>query len=246
MIQQDFRIKTITNDKLKYIKNHPELFTNLLESNKGFVDGICRAFSSKNPLYDFDELYQEATIALWKSIEKYNPDREDKSTFSTFAHKVIFNDILQVIKKQNKVIKNENYIEDYRNGSSQWEDNNTHKAADYKEEFFIPITSKNTTVEEQVIDSIMRKTQDVVLSKNEREIYHMKFDLKMKLRDIAKKLKINFHTFKVIYYGSFIPKLNKINKIQTTGERNETPSRVQKKIKAIRRKQKNKKRISRV
>ncbi len=203
-----YRIKSITSDSLEELSNNPNNFSELLNQNKGFIEQIVRKFCSKNPNYDFDDLFQEACIALWKSVNKYDPKRNGKSSFSTFAHTVIFNDVLQSIKRQNKVIKNENSIELYKNKKREEKNENN----EYNESNFIPCYGKGISLEEEMIESIDKKNQMISLSENEKQIFKMKFKLKMKHKEIAKKLNLNIHTYKVIYYLSLIPKLKLLNK----------------------------------
>ena len=51
-------------------------------------------------VYDYEDIVQIANIGLWKACITFDPDK--KIAFSTYASKVIYNEILQIFRKCKK------------------------------------------------------------------------------------------------------------------------------------------------
>lgn len=72
--------------------------TTLVEENKYLAYHVASRFYTGNP-FDDDDIRQIALIGLWKAAKTWD---ETKSAFSTYATKVITNDLLQDIRKRNR------------------------------------------------------------------------------------------------------------------------------------------------
>lgn len=73
----------------------------LVEGNMGLVKKIIISIYNdcnfKGANFDYDDLFQEGCISLYKAISKYDEDKDFK--FSTYAYSVIKNDLLNIFFK---------------------------------------------------------------------------------------------------------------------------------------------------
>ncbi|MBQ3574629.1 MAG: B/F/G family RNA polymerase sigma-70 factor, partial [Clostridia bacterium] len=59
---------------LRYIETHrPEIRDQLVEAHLYIAEIIARKFSGRG--VDYDDLYQVAALALFKAIERFDPER---------------------------------------------------------------------------------------------------------------------------------------------------------------------------
>ena len=95
-----------TNEQLCELirKDRPGWALNqLIRQNESFIYSIANRLFAKKPksqqtaLYDLDDLIQEGRIAMMKAAEKYDATEDTK--FLSFAGKVIFNALLDYVKK---------------------------------------------------------------------------------------------------------------------------------------------------
>lgn len=67
----------------------------LIQEYHPMIYKICRVYSDE---YDFDDLYQEISINLWKGLKRY----EGKSKLSTWAYRVALNTALTYQRNNSK------------------------------------------------------------------------------------------------------------------------------------------------
>ena len=67
----------------------------LIQEYHPMIYKICRVYSDE---YDFDDLYQEISINLWKGLKRYNGD----SKLSTWAYRVALNTALTFQRNHSK------------------------------------------------------------------------------------------------------------------------------------------------
>ena len=132
-------LNELNKDDIIEIQQDNKKFDKMVTLNRGFIEVIINPFRQN---FNYDDMYQTAIISLWKAINKYNPEKEDASAFSTFARTVIQRDVWGYTKKQNKIFQNENSMESYINDS---ENNNT---SEYNETYFKKPKDKEWTPEE--------------------------------------------------------------------------------------------------
>lgn len=180
------------------IQNDNKKFDKMVLMNRGFIEVIINPFRQN---FNYDDMFQTAIISLWKAIQKFNPEKENASAFSTFARTVIQRDVWGYTKKQNKIFQNENSIESYVNNT---ENNNT---SEYNEAYFkIP---KTISLEENVLNKIYQENILKDLSAIERQIYDMKLNKDMSMKEISVAIGINLHTLKYLTYVRMSEKLEK-------------------------------------
>lgn len=84
---------------------------NLVEQNQNLAYYIAKRFYTGNQ-FDDDDIRQVALIGLWKATETWE---KEKSAFSTYASKVITNELLQEVRKRkrkkNDTISYDAYVE---------------------------------------------------------------------------------------------------------------------------------------
>ncbi len=70
-------------------------FEKIIEKNHRIIYKICRVYSGDD---DFDDLYQEMLIAIWKSLKKF----KGNSQLSTWIYKVVLNTALTYQKREKR------------------------------------------------------------------------------------------------------------------------------------------------
>jgi len=191
-------LNELTKDDIKAIQNDNKKFDKLVLINRGFIEAIINPFRQN---FNYDDMYQIAIISLWKAIQKFDPDKENASTFSTFARTVIQRDIWGYTKKQNKIFQNENSIESYVNDSENG------NSREYNESYFKKPKDKN--FEDEIINKIYYENILKDLSEIERQIYDLKINKNMSMKEIAEIIKMNLHTVKYLTYVRISEKLEK-------------------------------------
>lgn len=183
------KIQKITKEQISSAIKHNKDFTTLLQSNKGFIEKIILKYLPRND-QRFDELYWTGSFSLYKALKKFNPERTNASTFSTFAYNVIKNDVLQEIMKTNKIKAKESSMELFRLH------NDNDEETGYNESFF---KVQHYNFEERIVNNIARENIMNKFSDLERKIIYYKMQ-KYTMQQIAKLLNKNFHTIKEIYF----------------------------------------------
>lgn len=213
-MSKSYKINRLKPQDIDNIKDDQTLFTNLVDENTNFVHSII----SKYPDYDYPVLYQEGVISLWKAINKYDKDKRTKEgnpiAFSTFAHTVIKNDTLQILRKENKRRARETAIEKYvRQDEDTGGANN-----EYIEKHWKNNRAENTNFEDIQMDRLQRERMISDFSELEKEMFNMRVVEKRKVNNILEELStsrsMSYHTMKGIYYKSFRPKVQKALEVE--------------------------------
>lgn len=200
----DLLLKKITPAVIDKMKNNTRIFDQMTKTNEAFLYKIAQKFSPQGH-HTLDDYVQIARIALWKAVQKYDITRKDASGFSTFAWKVIYNDILQEVNKINKRGSAEISIESF---TRKFDNDST---AEYAETFF-----KGRSIDQckNFEDSLLQNLtiQNFIQDMDElhKKIFDLRFIQKMKHKEIAEALNINFATYKVIFYKRVKPQINKL------------------------------------
>lgn len=192
-------LNELTAEDIIAIQNNNKKFDKLVILNRGFIESIINPFRQN---FNYDDMFQVATISLWKAIGKYDAEKEDASSFSTFARVVIQRDIWGYTKKQNKIFQNENSIESYKA-----ENDNGTQNSEYNESYFKK--PQDINLEDHIINKIYQ--QDILkeLSDVERQIYDLKINKDMSMKEISTMIGINLHTLKYLTYVRLSGKLEK-------------------------------------
>lgn len=85
-------IENLTEETIQTLQNCEKTFSVFLKQNRGFIEKIARKYVHYND-DRYDDMFQIGCISLIKSLKKFDPARNNASTFSTFAWIVIDNDL---------------------------------------------------------------------------------------------------------------------------------------------------------
>ena len=83
-------------------------FINLIETNQGIIYKVARSYSKSE--HEFNDLWQEILMRLWKSYENFRGE----SKFSTWMYRISINTAVSIYRKEKKHYKeyNNNIIPD--------------------------------------------------------------------------------------------------------------------------------------
>lgn len=201
-------LNKITTLDAQQILSSERTFSSFIRKNSNFLRKIVWSYLRKNNLNAndsevFEDAYQEACLSLWsKALPKYN----GSTKFSTFAYRVIKNDVLAFLQKRSS-------FESHR-GQNVSIENMRHKnqkddtAGEYRESLF-KINKNKKSFEDQVIDSIDERNKTKNFSSIDLKIYELR-KREWKRDDIAHALGMNVHTYKAHLYGSYFPKMKSL------------------------------------
>lgn len=195
MKDTDLTLKRITDENIELLKTNERLFGRFIKKNDGFIHNIIKKFNLDNE-FDYQDFYSIGLESMLKAIKKYNPEK--KVTLSTFAFRVLINDMLQEINKKNKKSSKEISMEVFLKKSENSE------TSEYTEVFF-----KKTTVdfEDDIVTKLMVNDFVNSLETLHQKIFTCRVEKKMKHDDIAKELNLNKHTYKYIWHYHVSPKI---------------------------------------
>lgn len=181
------RIKTITMEEVQRAINCNRTFTKILNDNKGFLESIILNFISRGD-QRFEELYWVAAGSFHKALKRFDPE---KSTLSTYAYKVVTNDLLHEIKKDAKIASKETSIESFKYQNSETTD------TEYKElDWHVP---NNKLLEDVIVDKVAKEQCLEKFSELERKILELKSQ-HYTMKEIAEILGKNFHSLRSIHF----------------------------------------------
>lgn len=158
---------TLQNEMYDTLQNHSNVSSEQLKQhledtahvylNRPMAMFIANGFHEHHPAINYDELKQQAVIALYDAIHQYDPTRRTKKgtriQFSTFAYTVISNKLKHVYHRHNKIIQLPNQVETVRGIAGriihiwQIDDKLRQKIKDVDHVYTIVIQSKNGYVQ---------------------------------------------------------------------------------------------------
>lgn len=201
------KLNKITPIDAQRIKKSDREFSALLRQNSNFLRKLVWGYIKKNSLNNsdseiFEDAYQEACLSLWsKALDKYN----GSTKFSTFAYKVIKNDILAFLQKRSSFTSK-------RGDFISIEKLKTNKESQSGSEYFEnswKVDLKKRCFEDSLIEKMDEENLKNNFSSIDLKIYELK-SRGWSGKNIAQALGMNFHTYKSHLYGSYIPKMKKI------------------------------------
>ena len=194
-------------DRLKADQREFNFFAN---KNIKYVQKIAHKILMKrgttNDMDFMEDLIQIGLIALWnKALPAWDHTRG--ITFSTFAHKVIYNEMLQLSMKNDKLSKKIGFIQSIENFNRKTNDSTTNEINEYVETGW---KNKNGDFEEEVIQKMDEDHKLSKLSDRDRMIFVLQKQGK-KRNEIFKQAGFNnIHTYKHYLYNVYIPKMKKM------------------------------------
>lgn len=189
MTKEQLKINKLTHETINKIKRNKKLFDQLINANHGFVDGIVLKFIRKDHR-DYDDVMQAGYLSMWKAVKTFDKARRNASTFSTYAYTVIRNDVLQELKKINRINRR----------VFVWTDVTArNEKGEVRESGMRIIGRQNYDFEESIVNRIAYEQKLACFSNLERKIIELKQE-GYTMKQIAKRLNKNFSTLKAIYY----------------------------------------------
>lgn len=199
-------LNKITTQDAQQILSSDRQFSSFIRKNSNFLRKIVWAYLRKNNLNAndseiFEDAYQEACLSLWsKALPKYN----GSTKFSTFAFRVIKNDVLAFLQKRSNFESHRGQnisIENLKHTNQKDGD----VSGEYRESLF-KVNKTKRTLEDQVIEFVDEERKVKNFSSIDLKIYEFR-KRQWKRDDIANALGMNIHTYKAHLYGSYFPKM---------------------------------------
>jgi RNA polymerase sigma factor (sigma-70 family) len=194
-------------DRLKADQREFNFFAN---KNIKYVQKIAHKILMKrgtmNEMDFMEDLIQVGLIALWnKAVPAWDSTRG--ITFSTFAHKVLYNEMLQLSMKNDKLSKKVGFIQSIENFNRKMNESSNNEVNEYVETEW---NNKNGDFQEDVIQKIDEERKLLKLSDRDRMIYVLQKQGK-KRNEIFKQAGFNnIHTYKHYLYNVYMPKMKKM------------------------------------
>lgn len=203
----------VTAEYIDRLKKDQREFNHFAFKNIKYVQKIAHKILMKrgtmNDMDFMEDLIQVGLIALWnKAIPAWDSTRG--ITFSTFAHKVIYNEMLQLSMKNDKLSKKVGFIQSIEQFNRKMNDNGN-EANEYVETGW---KNNHGDFQEEIIQKIDEESKLSRLSDRDRMIYVLQKQGK-KRTEIFKHVGFNnIHTYKHYLYNVYIPKMKKMEILQ--------------------------------
>lgn len=205
----------VTAEYIDRIRKDQREFNCFVEKNIKYVQKIAhKILLKRGTVTDVDfmeDLIQVGMIALWtKAIPAWDSTRG--ITFSTFAHKVLYNEMLQASMKNDKLSKKIGFIQSIEQFNRKMNDSSGgNEVNEYVESSW---QNKNCDFQEEIISKIDEENKLSSLSDRDRTIYILQKQGK-KRNEIFKHAGFNnVHTYKHYLYNVYIPKMKKMDILQ--------------------------------
>lgn len=197
------------------IKKDQREFNFFVQKNIKYVQKIAhKILLKRGTISDLDfmeDLIQVGIISLWsKAIPAWDSTRG--ITFSTFAHKVLYNDMLQLSMRNDKLSKKIGFIQSIEQFNRKMNDNSG--GSEVNEYVEASWKNKNNDFQEEVINRIDEENKISSLDNRDRIIYILQKQGK-KRNEIFKQAGFNnIHTYKHYLYNVYLPKMKKMEILQ--------------------------------
>lgn len=146
-------IENLTEETIQTLQNCEKTFTAFLKHNKGFIEKIARKYVHYTD-DRYDDMFQIGCIALVKSLKKFDPSRNNASTFSTFAWVVIDNDLKREMFEYNTIDAREESIEEPHHRRIFNDTSPNDPTYEYREDRWRPIYGKKVSMETEIVNKI--------------------------------------------------------------------------------------------
>jgi RNA polymerase sigma factor (sigma-70 family) len=196
-------IKVITEEQINKVLNNQRLFTAFIKQNEGFLHNLVKKFAQLHT-DEYDDFYQIAMLSMHKALQKVEPK---KSTLSTFAYTVIYRDLIQEINKINKKKNHEVSIENFKRKNE-----NGNETEYFESNFEIDtntINFEDTMIQKITVDNFFYDLEDI-----HKKIFKYRIEQRMKHKEVADKIGLNYHTYKHIWHYHLNPKIKQFQKNQ--------------------------------
>lgn len=203
------KISELTLKDIGEIRKDSRKFEQVIKDNMGFLKRVTNKIVENNQM-DETDILQEAIIALWKAINKYKFNQNDRSwkptSFSTYSYTVITNHF----KKLYKRFMTRNPVE--------------HTFSQFtKDDFDFCLENFITNVDENFTENLIAKLNledeiDREIDSYDYNLLTMKYVLCMNFKEIAKETKYDEGKAKNYYYRILKPKIDHLKRKYKTNE----------------------------
>ena len=199
----------VTAEYIERLKASQREFNFFALKNIKYIQKIAhKILLKRGTISDLDfmeDLIQVGMIALWaKAIPAWDATRG--VTFSTFAHKVLYNEMLQASMKNDKLSKKIGFIQSIEQFNRKMNDSSGSNESSWK--------NKDSSFEEDVINKMDEDIKLSGLSDRDRMIYVLQKQGKKRTEIFKQAGFNNIHTYKHYLYNVYIPKMKKMDILQ--------------------------------
>jgi len=166
-------------DAIQEIANSDRLLSQFLTQNEKFIHNIIHQIVSKlnmpkglglkktdENLLDYETLQQVGRLSLYHAMKRYTGDKN--ATLSTFAYRVIANDIIRHIKKQLRIKFYEESLESFARGGLE-----NGGGGDYNERHFMPLYPSSYQFEDEILNRIVFEQHFEKFSDEQKLVYRL-------------------------------------------------------------------------
>lgn len=160
-------------DKIQAIAKNDRMFAQFLRLNENFVHNVVSKVTAQtlaqlkktDTNLDYDTLQQVGRLSLHHAMMRYTSDKS--ATLSTFAFKVISNDVKRHVNKQLKLRFNEESLESFSRGE------NGDSSSEYDERHFQPLVPRYGQFEDMILDRIIFEEHFSKFSEEQQQVYRL-------------------------------------------------------------------------
>ena len=200
------KLNTITTEQAQEILNSDRKFTQFININSNFLrrmvhKQIMQSRLNTNDSELFHDLFQEASLSLWK---KALPNYNGSTKFSTFAYTVIRNDLLQFLLNRTKFERSHGPVNSIENSLRMSQDS---ESFEYNEKYWKK--PYKMSFEDEILTRLHEESLTSKLSPLDQKVLELK-KKGFKKKAIAEKIGMNYHSYRSYHFYSFVPKIKSL------------------------------------
>jgi RNA polymerase sigma factor (sigma-70 family) len=200
------KLSTITKEQAQEILNSDRKFSQFINTNTNFLrrmvhKQIMQSKLNYNDSELFNDLFQEASLSLWK---KALPNYNGSTKFSTFAFTVIRNDLLQYLLNKTKFERQHGPLASIETSIRKTEDS---ESSEYNEKYWKK--PSKISFEDEILNRLTEEKLTSKLSPLDQKVLDLK-KKGFKKKAIAEKIGMNYHSYRSYHFYSFVPKIKQL------------------------------------
>lgn len=200
------KLNSITQEQAQEICKSDRKFTQFININSNFLrrmvhKQIMQSRLNTNDSELFHDLFQEASLSLWK---KALPNYNGSTKFSTFAYTVIRNDLLQFLLNRTKFERCHGPVKSIENSLRMSQDS---ESFEYNEKYWKK--PHRLSFEDEILNRLHEESLTSKLSPLDQKVLELK-KKGFKKKAIAEKIGMNYHSYRSYHFYSFVPKIKSL------------------------------------
>lgn len=189
-------IKDVKNkEQVNNILENDNVFSKFLKDNANFLNKLVVKKVPNHLHYDYDDLFQIASLALHRSLKTFDPS---KSSLSTYSYVVINNELNKFYKDKKIREEHETSIENLLNFNEE----DGSGGNEYREELFYDPKSIDNS-ETDLLNKMILKEYLNKQSDKTKKVFTKKVVDGKTLKSIAKEMNLTWNQFRWYYYKYF-------------------------------------------